>query len=80
MPQTEYSRIVPLDIEPEPDVITRVFMLFQGVKDLDFWPSARRRAYDDVSYWAAIVGVDSTAALNKDLSRVLEWGAMEIPS
>ncbi|KAG6896960.1 hypothetical protein C0992_005021 [Termitomyces sp. T32_za158] len=80
MPQAEYSRIVPLDVKPMPDVITRVFMLFQGVKDVELWPSSRRRAYDDVSYWAAIVGVNCAAAFNKDLSRVLEWGAMELPS
>ncbi|KAG6899531.1 hypothetical protein C0993_009347 [Termitomyces sp. T159_Od127] len=79
MPQAEYSMIVPLDIKPQPDVIIRVFMLFQGVMDLELWPSARRRAHDDVSFWADIVGVDSAAAFNKDLSRVLEWGAMEIP-
>ncbi|KAG6899209.1 hypothetical protein C0995_006648 [Termitomyces sp. Mi166 len=79
MPQTEYSRIAPLDIKPEPDVMTRVLMLFQGVKDLEAWPWARKRARDDASYWAAIVGVDSAAAFNKDLSRVLEWGAMELP-
>ncbi|KAG5350907.1 hypothetical protein C0989_008805 [Termitomyces sp. Mn162] len=80
MPQAEYSRIAPLDIKPEPDVITRVFMLFQGVKDLEAWPLSRKRAFDNVSYWATTVGVDSAAAFNKDLSRVLEWGAMEVPS
>ncbi|KAG6840619.1 hypothetical protein C0991_005518 [Blastosporella zonata] len=80
MPQAEYSRIAPLGISPEPDVVTRVFMLFQGVRDLEAWPSAQKRALDDVSLWTDVVGVDTAAALNKDLSRVLEWGAMEIPS
>ncbi|KAF8061673.1 ubiquitin family protein [Lyophyllum atratum] len=80
IPQAEYSRIAPLEITPVPDVVTRVFMLFKGIRDLDAWPTARRRAYDDVSLWARVVGVDTAAAFNKDLSRVLEWGAMEIPS
>jgi len=79
VPQREYSRIAPLEITPEPDVVTRVFMLFKGVRDLEAWPSARRRAHGDVSWWARVVGVDTAAAFNKDLSRVLEWGAMEIP-
>ncbi|RDB24056.1 hypothetical protein Hypma_008608 [Hypsizygus marmoreus] len=79
IPQTDYSRLAPLDITPEPDVVTRVFMLFKGVLDPEAWPSARRRALDDVAGWADIVGVDAEAAFNKDFSRVLEWGAMEIP-
>ncbi|KAG6917025.1 hypothetical protein DXG01_004151 [Tephrocybe rancida] len=80
MPQAEYSRIAPLDISPKPDVVTRVFMLFQGVRNLDAWPSAQKRARNAVKQWAHIVGVDTAAAFDKDLSRVLEWGAMEIPS
>ncbi|KAG6816107.1 hypothetical protein H0H87_008564 [Tephrocybe sp. NHM501043] len=80
MPQADYSRIAPLSISPEPDVVTRVFMLFQGVRNLVAWPVAQLRALDDVSHWAHVVGVNTADAFNMDLSRVLEWGAMEIPS
>ncbi|KAF5386694.1 hypothetical protein D9615_001975 [Tricholomella constricta] len=80
IPQAEYSRIAPLEITPKPDVITRVFMLFKGIRDPKAWPSARKRVLDDMSRWADIVGVDLAAVANKDLSRVLEWGAMEIAS
>ncbi|KAG6836590.1 hypothetical protein H0H93_006333 [Arthromyces matolae] len=73
LPQAEYSRIAHLDIDPAPDVITRIFMLFQGVKDPKAWPLAQKRALDDVSKWIEIVGVNSSAVFNKDLSRVLEW-------
>lgn len=80
IPQADYSRIAPLDISPEPDVVTRIFMLFKGVSDPEVWPHARRRALEDVSFWANVVGVDVAAALNKDLSRVLEWGAIDVAS
>jgi len=79
IPQAEYSKLAPLDITPQPDVVTRVFMVFKGVRDLQDWPSSRKRALEDVSFWADAVGVDTTAVFNKDLSRVLEWGAMELP-
>lgn len=80
IPQADYNRLAPLDINPEPDVVTRIFMLFKGVTDPEAWPCARRRARYDVSFWTHVVGVDAAAALNKELSRVLEWAAMEISS
>ncbi|KAG6831216.1 hypothetical protein H0H92_012013 [Tricholoma furcatifolium] len=79
MPQADFSRIAPLDIIPKPDVVTRIFMLFKGVRDPEAWPLAQKRALDDVSQWNDVVGTDPAAAFNNDLSRVVEWGAMELP-
>lgn len=79
IPQTAFSQIAPLDITPKPDIVIRVFMIFKGVTDVKLWPSAQKRAQDDVSFWVGVVGVDVASAWNDELFRVLEWGAMEVP-
>jgi len=76
-----YSKAAPLDISPRPDIVTRVFMLFQkvAVDQLDLWAEAAKRAEDDVEFWRAIVGVESKDRQeDQNLFRVLEWGGMEI--
>lgn len=70
-------------ISPEPDVVTRVFMLFSGVApgDVGNWEQATAcvTAEDgDATFWARIVGVNLDRALDRSLFRVLEWGGMEI--
>jgi len=80
VPQAAYHRAAPLDVSPAPDVITRIFMIFRGVKDdeLDEWTRARESVDKDVSFWQDVVGVDVQKALNTNLFRVLEWGGMEV--
>ena len=76
-----YSQAAPLDTSPQPDIVTRVFMLFQKVdsSQLDLWADAVKRAGDDVEFWREIVGVGSKDRQeDKNLFRVLEWGGMEI--
>lgn len=79
--QASYERAAPLNISPQPDVVTRVFMLFRGVREdklsLD-WPHAQARAEDDVAWWKGVVGVDLERASDPSLFRVLEWGGMEV--
>jgi hypothetical protein len=81
VPQAAFERVAPLDISPQPDVVTRVFMLFKAVPE-EFleskWPCAMARARDDVEWWADVVGIDLDRALNAQLFRVLEWGGMEV--
>jgi hypothetical protein len=36
LPQASYEEAAPLEISPSPDVITRVFMIFQGVTEEEF--------------------------------------------
>lgn len=80
IPQIDYEAAAPLEIDPKPDVVTRVFMLFQGIPTdlLTDWEEARRRSLTDVGFWKGVVGVEETRRSNKNLFRVLEWGGMEV--
>ncbi|KAG8721305.1 hypothetical protein FRC11_002943, partial [Ceratobasidium sp. 423] len=76
LPQNQYEASAPLQITPAPEITTRVFMLFMGVResDLGAWVPARVPAQE----WSRIVGVDRAKAKDASLFRVLEWGGMEI--
>ncbi|KAK0216448.1 ubiquitin-domain-containing protein [Armillaria nabsnona] len=80
LPQASYEHAAPLDIEPKPDVITRVFMLFKRVceDELDEWEGSLSRASENVEFWKDIVGVDCDGMKDEALFRVLEWGGMEV--
>jgi hypothetical protein len=70
-----------MEIVPEPDVVTRVFMVFCGVGEKSAgkdWPKAVARAEEDVEWWQDVVGVELERALDQRLFRVLEWGGMEV--
>ncbi|GAA5941795.1 hypothetical protein JCM10213_008128 [Rhodosporidiobolus nylandii] len=74
LPQSAYSQAAKLAIEPKPDVITRVFLLFRGVdaSEADDWKKAR-----EVD-WAREVGIEAEKVKDDGLFRVLEWGGMEV--
>ncbi|KIO32145.1 hypothetical protein M407DRAFT_215958 [Tulasnella calospora MUT 4182] len=80
LPQIDYEASAPLEINPRPDVVTRVYMLFQGIaqEELDGWQEAQERLSEGVDIWKTVVGVNETRQQNKDLFRVLEWGGMEV--
>jgi hypothetical protein len=81
IPQAAYELSAPLDIVPKPDVVTRVFMLFKGVKEeciKDEWPNAVACVDKAVLWWRDVVGVEADRALDPQLYRVLEWGGMEV--
>ena len=69
-------------VSPAPDIITRIFMLFRGVRsdDVGLWAQAAARATeeDGATFWAKVVGVDAVRASDHTLFRVLEWGGMEV--
>ncbi|KAG2335782.1 hypothetical protein BDR05DRAFT_971431 [Suillus weaverae] len=69
-----------ITISPQPDVVTRVFMLFRGIckEHLVDWSNAQMQAEKDVAWWADVVGVDLARASDMALFRVLEWGGMEV--
>ena len=79
LPQAAYQRAATLEVQPAPDVVTRVFMLFRGVSAEDAegptWSAARARV-GEVD-WVNVVGVES-GAWDESRFRVLEWGAMEV--
>ena len=60
--------------------MTRIFMLFKGVDELeiDQWVNAQAKASEDVALWVNVVGVDVGRTLDKELFRVVEWGGMEV--
>ncbi|GAA6042995.1 hypothetical protein JCM8097_003876 [Rhodosporidiobolus ruineniae] len=74
LPQAEYEQAAKLEVDPKPDVVTRVFMLFRGVEEAeaDGW-----RKPEEVD-WAGEVGVKVDEAKDEGLFRVLEWGGMEV--
>lgn len=79
LPQGELEAAAPLEINPVPDVTTRVFMLFTGVDDPRTveW-SAGPAAANDIN-WNDIVGVQADAS-DPSKYRVLEWGGSESTS
>ncbi|KAG2358955.1 hypothetical protein BDR07DRAFT_1379016 [Suillus spraguei] len=79
VPQSVYERAASLTISPQPDVVTRVFMLFRGASEehLANWSNAQMQAEKDVAWWVDVVGVDIARAGDVALFRVLEWGGME---
>ncbi|EGO29550.1 hypothetical protein SERLADRAFT_433532 [Serpula lacrymans var. lacrymans S7.9] len=66
VPQAAYENAAPLVIKPEPDIVTRIFMLFKGVmqESLGDWRQATIKALEDVSHWRDVVGVDLDLALD----------------
>jgi hypothetical protein len=80
LPQAAYEASAPLNISPKPDVVARIFMLFQGVEDCDVghWLDAAQRASQPVETWQDIVGIDASRVCDASLYRVIEWGGMEI--
>ncbi|PBK61377.1 ubiquitin-domain-containing protein [Armillaria solidipes] len=80
LPQASYEHAAPLDVEPKPDVVTRVFMLFKRVceDELDEWETSLSRASENVEVWKDVVGVDCDGMKDEALFRVLEWGGMEV--
>ncbi|KAJ6461104.1 hypothetical protein C8R45DRAFT_538584 [Mycena sanguinolenta] len=79
VPQAAYETAARLDIQPVPDVVTRIFMLFKGIDDdaLAEWETAKPEA-DDAARWKGVVGGDFERADDASLLRVLEWGGMEV--
>ncbi|KAG9084866.1 hypothetical protein FS749_004893 [Ceratobasidium sp. UAMH 11750] len=80
LPQNEYEAAASMSVTPIPDVTTRVFMLFRGVKEneLETWAEAHARGARNASIWYDVVGVDLARARDASLFRVLEWGGMEV--
>lgn len=81
VPQNEYETAAVLHIEPSPDVVTRIFMLFKGISEdrLDEWSGTISRSQDEMEWWRDVVGlVSKERQRDEKLFRVLEWGGMEV--
>src|SRR6266566_4061364 len=72
--QSSYEKAARMRVSPTPDVVTRVFMLFRGVRpdDLALWaPAAARAAAEDgATFWSNVVGVDAERASDRMLFRI----------
>ncbi|KAG8901336.1 hypothetical protein FRC00_007827 [Tulasnella sp. 408] len=79
IPQASFERAAPLDISPRPDVVTRIFMLFQGAKasEVSHWQPAESRASESPELWRPVVGLDDKE-VDANAFRVVEWGGMEV--
>jgi hypothetical protein len=42
LPQASYEQAAPLRISPTPDVVTRIFMIFRGIEELELERLASR--------------------------------------
>ncbi|KAF8911238.1 hypothetical protein CPB85DRAFT_1513235 [Mucidula mucida] len=83
VPQAAYETAAPLEVTPQPDVLTRIFMLWKGVTSAELhsgvWQSSVQRAALDVEMWKGIVGIQEFPSMyDESAFRVLEWGGMEV--
>ncbi|KAJ7097334.1 hypothetical protein C8R44DRAFT_643694 [Mycena epipterygia] len=76
--QAIYERSARLEIPPAPDVVTRVFMIFKGVAELDVVAGEWNKEAGDPARWRDVVGLDVGRAGDASLFRVLEWGGLEV--
>lgn len=74
VPQSELEAVAALNIAPQPDVITRIFLLFKGIASDDWekWDDMGEAALS----WPSIVGLRHQA-FDESNYRVLEWGGSE---
>ncbi|BGP35939.1 hypothetical protein JCM10296v2_007791 [Rhodotorula toruloides] len=72
--QSDYERAARLDVDPKPDVVTRVFLLFKGVDAIE---ASEWKKPDEVD-WVKEVGIQVDEVQDESLFRVLEWGGMEV--
>lgn len=76
--QRDLNEAAELIVEPKPDVITRVFLLFRGVHESSGrwsdWDRQKIRSQD----WVGIAGVSASRHDSK-LFRVVEWGGSKLP-
>lgn len=80
LPQEFFEAAAPMEVTPQPDVVTRIFMVARGLDDEEVqreqWADASLRASRPVEIWQRIVGMSLERASDPTIFRVLEWGGM----
>ncbi|KAG8960039.1 hypothetical protein FRC00_000951 [Tulasnella sp. 408] len=84
--QYDLNAAAKLQISPTPDVVTRIFMLFQGVpsSELEHWKGGMGQGKESKkasvgTMWRDAVGVEAEdRQKDEKLFRVVEWGGMEV--
>ncbi|KAK0232528.1 hypothetical protein IW262DRAFT_678 [Armillaria fumosa] len=81
VPQPLYDGLAPLKIQPTPDVVTRILMLFKCVPatHIGQWRNAVKRAEESVQRWVDIIGLD-VRRNDETLCRVWQWESLWYPS
>ncbi|KAK0431587.1 hypothetical protein EV421DRAFT_1720443, partial [Armillaria borealis] len=77
VPQALYDRQAPLKIQPTPDVVTRILMLYKGVPatHIGRWRNAVKRAEESVQRWIDIIDLD-VRRNDETLCRVWQWESL----
>ena len=76
--QDAYEQAARLEVQPKPDVVTRIFMTFKGVEVGEKVWTLGGKGIEEVD-WREVVGVTMDADDGSKF-RVLEWGGMEVLS
>ena len=80
IPQASYKRPAQIHILPAPDVVTRVFMLFRGVRsdDVGLWAQTATRATeeDGATFWTKVGCVDGVRV--SDHTSGVRWRLSEL--
>lgn len=81
VPQALYDPQVPLKIQPTPDVVTWILMLYKGVPatHIGRWCNAVKRAEESVQRWIDIIDLDFRRN-DETLCRVWQWESLWYPS
>lgn len=79
LPLKQYEAAAPLVVKPKPGCISRIFMLFQGIRDdqTEEWKDIKI-SNSDVGYWQGVTGVFGHANQGWLSFRLMECGAMEV--
>ncbi|KAM0751937.1 hypothetical protein T439DRAFT_287744 [Meredithblackwellia eburnea MCA 4105] len=75
--QEAYAQAAVLEVEPRPDVVTRVFLVFKGVREGEWEEEEEEKRLGIDVDWREVVGVKREAG-DESRFRCLEWGGMEI--
>ncbi|KAF0325481.1 ubiquitin family protein [Colletotrichum asianum] len=76
VPQSDFQKVAHLEIEPRPDTVARVFLIFRGAFKQTHGQKtlAELEAID----WSARIGIDVAGMKDTGTFRALEWGGMEV--
>ncbi|CAI0650797.1 unnamed protein product [Colletotrichum noveboracense] len=76
VPQLDFQKVAHLEIEPRPDTVARVFLIFRGAFKQTHGQKtlAELEAID----WSARIGIDVAGMKDTSTFRALEWGGMEV--
>ncbi|EQB55333.1 ubiquitin family protein [Colletotrichum gloeosporioides Cg-14] len=76
VPQSDFQKVAHLEIEPRPDTVARVFLIFRGTFKQTHGQKTLAEL-EDID-WSARIGIDVAGMKDAGTFRALEWGGMEV--